>query len=84
MTLVSTTKAVMRRRLPSGVIQVRTLMAKELMAFQGWHFDDYDGERTEVPHSVLTDLAGNAFNSFACGIVLYAAIPAMFVDPCSG
>ena len=82
MTIVGTARIVMRRRLPSGQIVVRTLLAQELLALQGWSSLDYvGGPHTGHPQSLLIDLAGNAFNAFAAGIVCLAAIAAMHLPP---
>ncbi len=85
MTLVGTTKAVMRKRMPDGSIVVRALLGQELLAMQGWHFNDYaTADGSELSHTVLSDLAGNAFSAFALGVVLLAAIPAVFLEPLCG
>ena len=76
MTLVGASKPVMRRRRADGTVEVRLLYGIELMAFIGWHWDDYaEGECTMLDNATLTSLAGNAFSAFAVGPVLAATLP---------
>ena len=74
MTLVGTTKPVMRRKVGSAVI-VRMLLGQELMSFVGWSSEDYVNGRTEVGNGTLISLAGNAFSGFAAGPIFSAALP---------
>jgi len=76
MTIVASTKAVMRRRHEDGTVEVRLVLGKELLAFTGWGRGDYAkrGE-TSVPNETLASLAGNAFSAFASGAIMAASLP---------
>ena len=71
MTLVGTTKPVMRRKVGSAV-HVRMLLGQELMAFVGWSKNDYSDGRTDVGNGALISLAGNPFSGFAAGPIFSA------------
>ena len=75
MTIIGSTKAVLRSRDCSGRPKVRSLSGKELLAFTGWFSQDFIGGGTAISDAVLTSLAGNAFNAWSSGSVLACTLP---------
>ena len=82
-TVVGQMKPVVRVRSQDGSDTIRCISGMECMQIQGWDLTDYcDAEvaASEYRNSLLINLAGNAFNAFACGAAFAASIPMMDLE----